>query len=134
MIQTSLWPLQQAIFQRLSNDAAVMTIATGVHDAVEDGLVHPYITIGAPTTDPFATKNTFNEEVSVVIHAWSTYSGKKEAQEMLNTIMQAIGNGLSIEGPFKLLSVSYPSLQVIDDIDPRIKHGLASFTFTIKNI
>ncbi len=133
MIQTALWPLQKALFQRLSSDEKVMEIVKGVHDAVADGLAFPYLTIGPPTTSNLETKNTFIEEVSVVIHTWSIYSGKKESYDLLNAIHQAIGKGLSIEGPFKLLSVSYPSLQVIDDIDPRIKHGLASFTFTIKN-
>ena len=134
MMETSLWPLQRALFQRLSNDSELMAKITGVHDAVEEGLQHPYVTIGAPSTLNVSTKNTNSEEISVVVHCWSTYAGKKEAEEILNKIMQAVGKGLSIEGPFKLRKVSYPTFQVIDDLDPRIKHGMARFTFTIQNI
>lgn len=133
MTQTALWPLQVALFQCLSNDAELAALATGVHDAVAEDLAFPYVTFGAPTTLNLMTRNTFSEEISVVIHSWSVADGKKESYALLNAIHSAIGKGLSIEGPFRLLAASRPELQVIDDVDPRIKHGLARFTFTIKN-
>lgn len=132
-IQTAMWPLQKAVFQSLSGDAALMQLATGVHDLVEEDLAFPYITIGAPTTLNIETRTSFSEEISITIHSWSVYGGKKESYDLLNAVVQAIGKGLSIEGPFKLVAVEKPSLQVIDDVDPSIKHGLARFKFTIKN-
>lgn len=132
--QTALWPLQQAVFQCLSNNAELTRLATGIYDVVLEDLVFPYVTIGAPTTLNLSTRTTFSEEVSLTIHTWSKKDGKKESYALLNLIHQAIGKGLSLEGPFKLLAVSRPELQVIDDVDPVIKHGLARFTFTIKNI
>lgn len=132
--QTALWPLQQAVFQHLENDVDLMQLATGVYDAVLPDVPYPYVTIGAPTTLNISTRTSFSEEVSLTIHTWSIKAGKKESYALLNLIHQAIGKGLSIEGPFKLLAVSRPELQVIDDIDPVVKHGLARFTFTIKNI
>lgn len=131
--QTALWPLHEALFKRLSGDTELMQLATGVHDAVEEDLPYPYITIGAPTTLNIETRNSFSEEVSVTVHSWSTASGKKESYALLNAIHQAVGKGLSIEGPFALVKASRPTLQVIDDLDPRIKHGMARFTITIKN-
>lgn len=133
MTQTALWELQKALYQRLSSDSRLMQLSTGVYDAVEEDLTFPYVTIGAPTTLNISTRTTFTEEVSVTLHSWSVANGKKESYALLNLIHQAIGKGLSIEGPFRLLAVSRPELQVIDDADPRIKHGLARFTFTIKN-
>lgn len=133
MTQTALWPLQVALFQRLSADVGLLQLATGVYDAVEEDLVFPYITIGAPTTLNLTTRNTFSEEISVVIHSWSIADGKKESYALLNAIHGAIGKGLSFEGPFRLLAVSRPTMQVIDDADARIKHGMARFIITIKN-
>lgn len=131
--ETALWPLQQALFQRLSNDTDLMQQATGVYDAVAEDLPYPYVTIGAPTTLNIETRNTFSEEISVTIHSWSVAGGKKESYALLNAIHKAIGKGLPLGGPFRLLAVSRPELQVIDDADPRIKHGMARFKFTIKN-
>lgn len=133
MTQTALWELQKALYQRLSSDSRLMQLSTGVYDAVEEDLDFPYVTMGAPSTLNINTRTTFAEEVSVTLHSWSVANGKKESYALLNLIHQAIGKGLSIEGPFRLLAVSRPELQVIDDADPRIKHGLARFTFTIKN-
>lgn len=131
--QTALWPLQQALYSTLSSDTELMQLATGVYDAVLEDLVFPYITIGSPTTLNTMTRTSFIEEISVTIHSWSIYSGKKETHDLLNAIHRAIGKGLPIGGSFSLLAVSRPELQIIDDVDPRIKHGLARFTITIKN-
>ena len=132
--QTAAWPLQQALFQRLENDAELMATATGVYDAVLKDLKYPYITIGSPTTLNLETRSSFSEEFSVTIHSWSIAGGKKQSYVLLNAIHKAIGKGLPIGGPFRLLAVSRPELQVIDDVDPRIKHGMARFKITIKNM
>lgn len=131
--QTALWPLQQALFTTLSGDAELMSIVTGVYDAVLEDIPFPYVTIGSPTTLNTTTRTSFIEEISVTIHTWSVSGGKRESYNLLNAIHSAIGKGLPIGGFFSLLAVSRPDLQVIDDVDPRIKHGLARFTITIKN-
>ena len=132
-VSTALLPLQTAVYQRLSSDPLVSGMVTGVYDVVAAEHVFPYLTIGEPNMLPIETKDTYNEEISLVIHAWSIYAGKKEAYQLLDAILKAIGKGLSIEGPFTLLKIKKPSMNVIDDADPRIKHGIARFTFTIKN-
>lgn len=131
-IETALWPLQQAIYRRLSSDL-VPAAVTGVYDVVATEHTFPYITVGEPNLLPFETKNNYSEEISFVVHVWSIYNGKKEAYGILNQINQAIAKGLSIEGPFSLLKIQKPSMQVIDDANPRIKHGIARFRVTIKN-
>lgn len=132
-LETALWPLQKAVYQRLSSDPKILGLTTGVFDSVGEDQQHPYITIGHPTEDPFETKNTYGEEIALVVHVWSTYPGKKQAYDILNAVMQAVGKGLSIEGPFTLQKVEKPRMSVIDDINPHIKHGIARFRFTIKN-
>lgn len=131
-LETALWPLQQAVFRRLSSDLVPGKV-TGVFDMVAEEHIHPYITINEPFSLPFETKNTYSEEISIVVNVWSIYDGKKEAYDILNAVFQAVGRGLSIEGPFTLLEVKKPRMNVIDDADPRIKHGIARFTVKIKN-
>lgn len=133
-IQSALWALQQAVFRRLSEDPKIIETTTGVFDAVEEDLVYPYITFGEPLAVPYSTKNTHIEEIALTIHVWSVYEGKKEAYDILNHTLQAIGKGLSIEGPFSMQRIQKPELNVIGDVDPKIKHGIARFKFIIKNI
>lgn len=132
-ISTALLPLQSAVYKRLANDPLVSELVTGVYDVVASEHTFPYLTVGEPNLLPLETKDTYSEEISLVIHVWSIYSGKAEAYKVLDAILKAIGKGLSIEGPFTLLKIKKPSMNVIDDADPRIKHGIARFTFTIKN-
>lgn len=133
MTQTALWAVHQALYERLTADVPLNALVTGVFDAVEEDVTFPYVTLGAPTTINLTTRTTFSEEISITLHTWSIKPGKKESYDLLNAIHQAIGKGLSVDGPFRLLAATRPTMEVIDDLDPQIKHGLARFTFTIQN-
>jgi len=131
-IRTSLSPLQTALFQRLSSDSAVTGLVTGVFDYVPEGTVFPYIRIGEPTVTPQVTKTTYGEQVSVVIHAWSQYRGKKEAYDILNACLAATTSPLQVNG-FDLFDQRVDQLQVFDDIDGMTKHGVLRVIFFINN-
>jgi len=130
--ETALWPLQQAIFQRLSSDPTLSGMITGVFDAVKENQAYPYVMIGEPKALPFDTKNTFGEEISIVIHVWSDYTGKKEAYDILNACLKALSYKLDIQG-FELLKAERREMTVFDDINPDIKHGVLRMRYTIKN-
>lgn len=134
MLKTALWPLQQAIFQRLSNDTALMQKVKGVFDAVEEGQLFPYVTIGEPNMTPFETKSSYGENVPWVLHCWSQYRGKKEAYEILNLMIQALTKeSWNVEG-FNLLQFKIePNMQVIEDIDGQTYHGILRVRFFINN-
>lgn len=134
MLKTALWPLQQAIFQRLSNDTALMQKVKGVFDAVEEGQLFPYVTIGEPNMTPFETKSSYGENVPWVLHCWSRYRGKKEAYEILNLMIQALTKeSWNVDG-FNLLQFKIePNMQVIEDIDGQTYHGILRVRFFINN-
>ncbi|MFL0365379.1 DUF3168 domain-containing protein [Pseudobacillus sp. 179-B 2D1 NHS] len=130
--ETALWPLQQAVFQRLSSDPVLSGMITGVFDSVEEDQAYPYVVIGEPNQVPFDTKNTFGEEISIVIHVWSNYAGKKEAYNILSACLKALSYKLDIQD-FELLKVEKRGMTVFDDINPDIKHGVLRMRYTIKN-
>jgi hypothetical protein len=132
MIQTAMIELQTSIFQRLSSDFAVMQKVKGVFDAVEEDQPFPYITIGEPTSEQFVLKQKFVEELSIVIHAWSTYEGKKEAVDILNLVLMSLSKRMDLKG-FTIEKVDVNQIRVFDDTDPRIKHGIVRMKYTIKN-
>lgn len=131
--ETALWPLQQAVFQRLSSDPVLSGMVTGVFDHVPENQPFPYVVIGEPSELPFDTKSTFGEEISLVLHVWSDYAGKKEAYNILAACQKALAYRLEVDG-FKLLKVERAGKQVFDDIDPRIKHGVLRMRYTINNL
>lgn len=134
MLKTSLWPLQVAIFNRLSTDTALKQRISGVYDEVGKNIPFPYCTIGDFTVNPFETKSSYGENITIVLHCWSQYSGKKEAFEILNLMLQAITKGPFVIEGFSLIRVNIePNMQVFTDIDGKTKHGILRLRFHINN-
>lgn len=132
-IKTSLWPLQQSFFKRLSEDVALKSKVKGIYDYVDENTPFPYVTIGDPTVLPFETKSSFGEVISVVLHCFSNYKGKKEAFEILNLMVQAISKeDLVIEG-FTFFRLELEGMNVITDYDGKTKHGIARFKVWVNN-
>lgn len=132
MLQTSMFELQAALFQRLSSDPTLSEKVTGVFDAVDENQAFPYITIGEPTMLPFTTKQKFGEELSVVIHVWSIYDGKKEAIDIMNLCLASLSTRLNLNG-FTIRKIEVGNIRVFDDADPRIRHGIVPMKYTIQN-
>lgn len=131
-IQTAMFELQKGIYQNLTSNPSLTAKVTGVFDSVEEGQEFPYVTISEPSMLPFTTKQKFGEELSVVIHAWTTYSGKKEAIDILNLCIASLSTRMALSG-FKIRKVDVDSMRVFDDADPRIKHGILKMKYTIQN-
>ena len=134
MLNTALWPLQVAIVKRFESDEPLMAMVKAVKDSVEKDTPFPYVTIGDPQVVPFETKTSFGEEITIVLHCWSRYEGKKEAYEILNLMLRALTKSpLMIEGDFSIFGVKLEQLTVIKDIDEVTKHGIMRIRFHINN-
>lgn len=132
MVQTAMFELQKGIFQNLTSNPSLTAKVTGVFDSVEEDQAFPYVTISEPFMLPFETKQKFGEELSIVIHAWSTYNGKKEAVDILNLCLSSLSTRMNLNG-FKVQKVKVDEIRVFDDADPRIKHGILRMKYTIQN-
>lgn len=142
-MQTSLFELQKAIFQRLANDTALMKLAKGVYDYVpeellrEDGTagsaLFPYVTLGEVTNVEFDTKTSFGENIVFTIHTWSIYKGKAESYQLANLIMAALKQPLSLGGGFKIARYEAPRPRVIKDAASNSYHGILEPRFYIIN-
>lgn len=133
MIKTSLWPLQQALYKRLSEDTALMQRITGVYDSVSSDAVFPYVTIGEPNVSPFETKLSYGENIPWVLHCWSQYPGKKESYEILNLMLQALTKTPFTVDGFKVFKFNIePNMTVLEDIVKGQYHGIMRVRFHIQ--
>lgn len=144
MLKSALWSTQKAIYQRLSNDQALIDKVHNVFDKVpefiedEQGneipVPFPYVNIGEPISSPFETKSSYGENIPWVLHCWSRYPGKKEAYEILDLMLQALTKeSWNVEG-FKIFKFNIePNMQVIEDIDGETYHGIMRIRFHINN-
>ncbi|MEH6941526.1 DUF3168 domain-containing protein [Bacillus sp. JJ722] len=122
--------LQTAVYQRLSSDIKLNELITGVYDHVPEDTPFPYVVIGEPIGNPFEVKILNVEEISLVIHVWSKYEGKKEAYDILNACHNAMKYKLDVQG-YKVERTQWENAKVFDDIDGVKKHGVVTLRFIL---
>jgi hypothetical protein len=76
--------LQAAVVTALKADAAyVALVAGGVHDGdAPHGTEYPYTVLGSTTEVPDHTHDHNGYELTLTLHDWSAYEGKKECQQI----------------------------------------------------
>jgi hypothetical protein len=140
-MQTALFPLQKAIFQKLTSYQPLMSKIVGVFDDVPQEYiddtgnakptVFPYIQIDLSTNNGFDTKSSFGENITMTLNTYSRYSGHKETYDLMNLIYEALKTPLSLEGGFTIAQFVPGRPDVITDIDGKSKHGILELNFWI---
>lgn len=74
-----LWPIQQAVYSALATAPATYP----TYDAVLQGTAYPYLTIGDHDAFPDEEITVDSGDIALSVHAWSSYTGKKQVLEML---------------------------------------------------
>jgi hypothetical protein len=126
-VATALWPLQRAVFQKLTGTPALMALVTGVFDEVPDNQAFPYVSIGSTIETPDDTHDAQGLEASITLHVWSKYPGIREAADIFAALDAALDRQpLTVPG-FKDVSVVHAQHESIRDPDPAIRHINAQY-------
>jgi hypothetical protein len=81
------WPLQQAVYTRLNADATLTTsLGATIYDSTPDSAAFPYVVIGDDTEAPNDTMGVTGRDMTLTLHVWSQYVGKKQVKEIQNRI------------------------------------------------
>lgn len=122
MAGTALKALQQAVRNKLTGDATLMAMITGVFDAVPKNQDLPYITVGDATEIPFNVFAKDGKEATITLHIWSLYKGFKEALDIRNRIDQLLdGQTLTITGFVNVLC-QFENSETLRDPDGVTRH------------
>lgn len=79
------WPLQQALYQALSN-----ALPCPVYDAVPQDAAYPYVTIDREVRRGADFLASRMDERYVYLNVWSAYQGQKEVKEIIAAIDAAL--------------------------------------------
>jgi len=133
-MSSASWPLQQAVYTALTGDVPLMAAVSGVFDdVVQDYDNFPYVTIGEDTRTPFDTDDKTGGFHSITVHVWSRESGRKETKIVQGYIYDILNrNLLSVTG-FDTVDVLEDSSQIILDPDGETRHGIQTYTATIRS-
>jgi hypothetical protein len=133
-MKTAILSLQTAIYNRLSNDTQLAAKITGVYDAVDENTIFPYVTLGnGDTVNNWSTGTWYGEELTHTMHVWSRYKGKKEVIEIMNLIINALSQPLSLDGGFLVEFIQLEFMEVLSDPDDITRHGVMRYRFKIRN-
>lgn len=117
------WPLQQAVYSALS--AALGTApAVPVYDDVPPSAQEPYVAIGDITAVPGEMVHDEDEDLTITLHVWSIYRGRKECREIMGRIKAALHNAhLTVSG-WHVASLRQVMAEDFMDADGRTRHGV----------
>ncbi|MFI6105844.1 DUF3168 domain-containing protein [Streptomyces sp. NPDC051310] len=118
----ALWPLQQAVYAKLTGHAPLMALVTGVHDEVPEAATTPYVTIGSISELVDDAHNQRGLEASVVLHVWSRYRGWREASRILSALDDALDRQPLTVAGFGDVSIAHQQHTQLRDPDPDIRH------------
>lgn len=121
------WPLQQALYTKLTADTAFMDLVTGLFDEVPEEQAFPYVSFGSITEAVDDAHNARGLAVNVVLHIWSKYRGFREAAEILAALDAALDRQPLTVAGFRDVSIAHQQHTQLRDPDPDIRHINASY-------
>jgi hypothetical protein len=117
------WPLQQALFSRLSTALAPVA----VYDDAPTTATFPYVTLGEQTSTGSGDKTSDAEELTVTLHAWSRKAGRKEVKDLLERIHSALhAQELTVAG-FDPVTLRHEFSNDFLEAETSTKHGVIRF-------
>ncbi|MBI0294505.1 DUF3168 domain-containing protein [Streptomyces sp. PRKS01-29] len=123
----ALWPLQQAVVQKLRADAPLTALVSGIYDEVLETAAYPYVSIGSITELVDDAHDQRGLTTNLVLHIWSKYRGFKEAAGILQALDAALDRQPMTVTGYKDVSVAHQQHQELRDPDPEIRHINVSY-------
>ncbi|AVK84447.1 hypothetical protein C3943_13135 [Lysinibacillus sp. B2A1] len=128
--------LQRAVYQRLSNDAALLNLVAGVYDHVTEDTPFPFVYLGEPilNIDQEVKIEEIAEE-TIAIHVYHNQAtsgeyGNKKVYEIIEAIHEALRYKMAIQS-YEILQVTPREPRVLDDIDNVQKHGVITYKYKL---
>lgn len=128
-MSSSGFALQQAIFQKLSSDAATIAALGGtrIYDDVPTRAEFPFLTFGQSTERDWSTGTDSGQEHLVTLHVWSRGRGRKEAETAIAAAREALHDQVLNLAGHRLINLRHEFSEARRDIDGETFHGIARF-------
>ncbi|MFD2206636.1 DUF3168 domain-containing protein [Kiloniella antarctica] len=116
------WEVQKAIYTKLKTDLSI-----NVYDNVPSSAQTPYVTIGDDTASDDSTKTDDGQQITLTIHAWSDYAGRKQVKELGAEIYAALHKQPLPVAGFDVREVRWVFGDTIREPDGHTYHGVQRF-------
>ena len=123
----SHFPLQQAIYQTLTNDSTLMALVESVFDRPPQDSDYPYVTLGDSTGSDHSNLGTIGMEQLVSLQVWSREGGRKEAATIMERIYTLLHQAVLTVSGQTLLSMQFVSSSLSLENDGWTYQGIMRF-------
>ncbi|QEG13536.1 tail terminator [Bacillus phage vB_BspS_SplendidRed] len=131
MITTAVRSLQEGVYEALSTYTPLTERVGEITDSPDKDTPSPYVVIGEDNILPFETKSSYGEDITTTLHIWDDKPTKKNVQEIMALIMEALSRQPINVGRFIFVTKNLVNMNIITDLDGVKKHGIISIRFTI---
>lgn len=123
------WPLQQAVYTRLSGDTELTTtLGASVYDFVPDSAAFPYVTIGDVTEAPNDTMGRTGRDLTITVHAWSQgEQGMETVQKIADRVDDLLDRWSPTVTGWTAATMLREFFETMRDPDALTRHGIARY-------
>ena len=132
--------VQQEIYQALAANASLVAETVGIFDDVpqpdDSGYYSdfPYVTIGEDVFSDMSTDSELMSLVSITIHTWSRYGGRKEIKRIQGLIYDTLNRATIVNQDYKFININEESAQSQMETDGKTRHGIQTFRLILEEI
>ncbi|MGC5009749.1 DUF3168 domain-containing protein [Streptosporangium sp. DT93] len=126
---SALWPVQQALYARMTADAPLVALVSGIYDEVPEKVPagKPYIAFAELTEKDISDHGRRAFEVMATLNIWSAYRGFAANARVLAELDRVLHRvALDVPG-WELISIARIADGVRRVNDPNIRQGQARF-------
>lgn len=128
------WPVQQMVYATLTADAGVKALVgtpARVYDNPPANPTFPYVTIGDDTARESGAQTFDGQEITLTIHAWSRYGGRKEAKQIAAAVYAALHDQSPSLTGGTLVNLRYEFGTTMQDPDGLTWHAASRFRASV---
>lgn len=118
----ALWPIQVAVYDRLTGDVTLAGKVSGVYDHVTEGAGWPYVVIGEATSTARGAHDRFGARSTLTLHIWSTYHGFAEALDIADDLLRLLDHQPLTVAGHDTVYVHHDQTVTLRDPDADLRH------------
>lgn len=126
--------VQEIIYTKLVNSAALMALVNGVYDEVPVETEMPYIKIGEDVITEDDDSCTIGASASCTIHVFSSNEGRKQVKQVQGEIKSALHYKSATTAGSYTVGIQYEQSTSFLEPDGHTRHGVSTVRILIKEV
>lgn len=127
MISSSL--VLKGLYDKLTGNAPLMAIVTGVYNNVSQDSQLPYIRIQVERSVDSATKTEIGLTFDLIVDIWTTYAGDKQALDIADLVREELDQSSLPGVSAQSLSLAFQAYDTVVEPDGKTHHAIMTFQY-----